>query len=59
MEKQLETAAKEVLGCSSTTSNAVSRAEIGMYPLKTIRDARELKWQYDVGNSKKEVASDS
>ena len=37
--KQLETvqmtAAENVLGCSSTTSNAVLRAELGMYPLET------------------------
>ena len=36
--KQLETvqvtAAKNILGCSSTTSNTVSRAELGMHPLK-------------------------
>ena len=38
--KQLEsvqmTAAKKVLGCSSTTSKSVLRAKLGMYPLKTI-----------------------
>ena len=37
--KQLETvqmsAAKNVLGCSSTKSNTELRAELGMYPLKT------------------------
>ena len=37
--KQLETvqmsAAKNVLGCSSTMSNTELRAELGMYPLKT------------------------
>ena len=52
--KQLEpvqmTAAKTTLGCSSTTSNTVLRAELGMYPLKTNRDLRELKWQYKVEN---------
>ena len=52
--KQLETlwvtAAKKVLGCSSTTSNKVLRAELGMYPLKTNRDARKLKWQCKVRN---------
>ena len=52
--KQLETVqmkgAKKVLGCSSTTSNTVLRAELGMYPLKTIRDVRKLKWQYKVKN---------
>ena len=43
-------AAKKILGCSSTTSNTVLRAELraelGMYPLKTNRDAIKLKWQY-------------
>ena len=43
-------AAKKILGCSSTTSNTVSRAELGTYPLKTNRDARKLKWQYEVKN---------
>ena len=41
MENQLETvqmaAAKRVLGCSSTTSNTVLRAELGMYPLNNQR----------------------
>ena len=50
--KQLETvqmtAAKKALGCSSTTSNTVLRAELGMHPLKTTRDVRKLKWQYRV-----------
>ena len=44
------TAAKKILGCSSTTSNTVLRAELGMYPLKTNRDVRKLKWQYKVRN---------
>ena len=52
--KQLETvqmtAANEILGCSSTTNNAVLRAELGMYPLKTNRDVRKLKWQYKTCN---------
>ena len=26
------------------------RAELGMYPLKTNRDVRKLKWQYKVNN---------
>ena len=40
-------AAKKTLRCSSTTSNtAVLRAELGMYPLETNRDVRNLKWQY-------------
>ena len=53
--KQLETVrmivAKKILGCSSTTSNtAVSRAELGMYPLNIDlnRYVRKLKWQYKV-----------
>ena len=47
--KQLEavqmTAAKNILGCSSTTSNAVLliRAELGMYPLETNRNVRKSK----------------
>ena len=52
--KQLETvqmtAATQVLGCSSTTSNTVLRAELGMYPLKTNRDVRKLQCQYKVRN---------
>ena len=52
--KQLKTvqmtAAKSILGCSSTTSNTVLRAELGTYPLKTNRDVRKLKWQYKVKN---------
>ena len=50
--KQLETvqmaAAKKILGCSSTTSNTVLRAELGMYSLKTKRDMQKLNWQYKV-----------
>ena len=46
--KQLQTvqmtAAKNVLGCSSTTSYTVLRAELGMYPLETSRGAIKLKW---------------
>ena len=45
------TATKKMLGCSSTTSNAVLRAELGMYPLETKRDARKLKWRYKVKNT--------
>ena len=52
--KQLETvqmtAAKKILGCSSTTSNALLRAELGMYPHKINGDVRKLKWQYKVNN---------
>ena len=46
------TVAKNILGCPSTTSNTALRAEllIGMYPLKTNRDMRKLKWQYEVKN---------
>ena len=39
-----------LIGCSSTTSGIVLRAEMAMYPLKTSRDVRELKWQYKVRN---------
>ena len=50
--KQLETvqmtAAKNILGCSSTTSDTVQRAVLGMYPLQTKRNAIQLKWQYKV-----------
>ena len=47
--QQLETAvqitvARMILGCSSTTSNTVLRADIGVYPLKTNRGVRKLKW---------------
>ena len=37
------TAAKKILGCSSTTSNTVLRAELGMYPLKTNGDVRKVE----------------
>ena len=62
--KQLDTmqmtAAKKILGSSSTTSNTVLRAELGMYPLETIRDVRKFKWQYKYRIcQKKEVASHS
>ena len=60
MVKQLETVQmtaaatrKNVLGSSSTTSNTVLRAELGMYPLETNRDVRKLKWQYKVRNMPK------
>ena len=60
--KQLETvqttAAKNILGCSSTTSSTVLRAELGMCPLETNRDMRKFKWQYKV-YARKEVASHS
>ena len=52
--KQLETVqmtvVKNILGCSSTTSNTVLRAELEMHPLKTNRGVRKLKWQYKVNN---------
>ena len=52
--KQLETArmtaARKTLRCSSTTSKTVLRAELGMHPLKTNRNMRKLKWQYQVRN---------
>ena len=44
------TAAKNILGCSCTTSNIVLRAELGMCPLKTNRYVRKLKWLYKVNN---------
>ena len=43
------TADTKILGCSSTTSNTVSRAELGMHPLKTNEDVRKLKWQLKQG----------
>ena len=55
--KQLETvqmtAARKTLRCSSTTSNTVLRAELGMRPLKTNRDTRKFIWQYKVRNMPK------
>ena len=42
------TAAEKILGCSSTASNTVIRAELGMHPLETNRDRIESKWQYKV-----------
>ena len=45
-------AAKLVLGYYRT-SNTVLRAELGMYPLNTIRDVRKLKWKYKVRNTPK------
>ena len=42
------TAAKNILGCSSTTRNTVLRSELGMYSLKTNRDERKFKQQYKV-----------
>lgn len=40
------TAAKEALGCSSTTSITVIRAELGKFQDKTNKDVRKLKWHY-------------
>ena len=40
----------EILGCSSTRGRTVLRAELGMHPLKTNRDARNLEWQHSVYN---------
>ena len=52
--KQLETAqmtaAKKIMGFSSTTSNTALRAELGMYPFEANRDVRKSKWQYKVRN---------
>ena len=44
------TAAKNIRGCSSTMSNTVLRAELGMHSLKANRDVRKLKWQSKVKN---------
>ena len=45
--------AKKMLGCSSTTSNTASRAQLGMYPLKTSRCVRKSKRQYKARNMSK------
>ena len=45
------TAARKILGCSSTAKNTKSRAELGMYPLETNRDVRKLKSQYKKKNT--------
>ena len=52
-ERVQMTAAKNVLGCSSTTSNTVLGTELGMYPRKTNRDVRKLKCQDNVRNMPK------
>ncbi|CAB1115344.1 ABC [Ectocarpus sp. CCAP 1310/34] len=48
--KELEAAqmkaAKIILGCSTRTSNAAVRAELGIQSLRSGRDARKLTWQY-------------
>ena len=45
------TAANKVLGCSSTTSDTVIRAELQECThLKQIRYTGKLKWQYRVNN---------
>ena len=48
LAEKLETvhmaAAKKILGCSKTTSNAALRAELGMYSLETNRNTRKLRW---------------
>ena len=44
-------AAKKIPGCSSTTSYKVLSAKLGMYPIKTKRDVRKLKWQCKVKNA--------
>ena len=52
MIKQLEavhmTAAKQILGCSSTTSKTVLRAELGVYPRKTNRDVIKMKHEMTI-----------
>ena len=40
------TAAKKVLGCSSTASTAVLGLKLGLGPLRTKRDVRKLRGQY-------------
>ena len=49
MHKQLETAvqmtaAKKLLGCSSTTSNTVLRTKLGKYQLEININVKQLKW---------------
>ena len=39
-------AAKIILGCSTRTSNAAVRAELGIRSLRLGRDERKLTWQY-------------
>ena len=39
--------------CCSTSSNTVQRAELGMYPPRTSRDVKTLKWQYKIRNMPK------
>ena len=52
------TAARKIQRCSCTTSNTVVlRAELGMYPLQTNSDMRELKRQYKVRNMPKKRLS--
>ena len=52
--KQLETvkmtAAKKMPGCSSTTSNTVSRAELGMCSHKNKYRREKVEWQHKVNN---------
>ena len=43
LETMLMTTAKGILGCSSTMSNTVLRAELGMHRLETNRDVIRLK----------------
>ena len=42
------TAARKVLLIVCSTSNTVSRAELGMYPIKTNTGVRKLKGQYKI-----------
>ena len=57
--RQLETvltAAIKALRCSSTTSTtAVLREELGVYPRSTNRDVRKLKWRNNVSNKKRRL----
>ena len=55
------TAAKKILGCSSTASNnAVLRAKLGMYPLKQIETCERVEMTIQSRQyARKEVASHS
>lgn len=41
-------AAWVILGCWKTTTNTTLRAELGMHPLETNRDASKRGWEYSV-----------
>ena len=49
---------KNILGCSSTTSNIAFITELGMYPRETNGDVRKLIMTiYSKGYARNEVAS--